>query len=591
MIRMQTLFAAFLTLTFVAGLGLTQNQEPAKAGKDKDGEKDKKKPTIEQLLEPDTFKDDLKIVRERGFKGEGPDLIEYFRERTLKQPDPKEITSLVRQLGDEEFALRESAYTKLAGMGAAALTGLKEGENDPSLEIRKRVAELKTRIDTKAEPTLQAAAARVLAKLKTEGTAEVLMAFLPFVNDTMVIDEICKTLGAVAVRDGKADPLLVKSLEDTVPVKRGAAGEALVRAEVKDQIANVKKLLQDKDINVRFRVCMAMLTSQDKDILPVMVDLMGELTPNQLWPIEEALVRLAGDKSPNVSLGNDAASRKTTRDAWAKWLAENEKNVDMTRLTRENLYLGYTLIVQYNNRIGAGMRVNVGEVYELDTKKNVRWKFEVNSYPVDAQVVGGNRVIIAEYNGNRVTERDTKGDIKWEYNCGGNPFQVQRLPNGNTFIAMQSRLIEVDRNKNEVWSMQRNQGDIIRARKLPNGDVCFITNQGVNGTYTRMEAKTQKTIKSFNVTGVQVLFGCMDVLANGNIIVPHYQQQRVVEYNQDGGQVATFNLNWPNSVVRLPNGNTLIASQNTRQIVEFDTNRNQVATHTCDGQVFVARRR
>ena len=135
------------------------------------------------------------------------------------------------------------------------------------------------------------------------------------------------------------------------------------------------------------------------------------------------------------------------------------------------------------------------------------------------------------------------------------------------------------------------QGDIIRARKLPNGDVCFITNQGVNGTYTRMEPKTQKTIKSFNVTGVQVLFGSMEVLPNGNIIVPHYQQQRVVEYNQDGAQVATFNLNWPNSVVRLPNGNTLVASQNTRQIVEFDTNRNQIATHTCDGMVFVARRR
>ena len=67
-------------------------------------------------------------------------------------------------------------------------------------------------------------------------------------------------------------------------------------------------------------------------------------------------------------------------------------------------------------------------------------------------MLGATRVLVAEYQGGRVTERDTKGDVKWEYACGGNPFAVQRLPNGNTFIAMQGRLIEVDRNKNEVWS-------------------------------------------------------------------------------------------------------------------------------------------
>ena len=55
--------------------------------------------------------------------------------------------------------------------------------------------------------------------------------------------------------------------------------------------------------------------------------------------------------------------------------------------------------------------------------------------------------------------------------------------------------------------------------------------------------------------------------------------------------MGTFNVNWPNSVVRLPNGNTLVASQNTRTITEFDRNRNVVTTHVCDGMVFIARRR
>ncbi len=393
------------------------------------------------------------------------------------------------------------------------------------------------------------------------------------------------------MKAGKVDPLLIKALADPIAVKRGAAGEALLRAGIKEETPNVKKLLKDTDISVRYRISKAMLTSQDRDILPVMIDLMADLDPGKLWPIEEALVRLAGDKAPNVSLGNDPVSRKTCRDGWAKWLADNDKTIDMARLTAGDLFLGYTLVVQQNNRIGGGFKGNMGEIYEMDTKKNVRWKIEVNTYPVDAQIVPGNRVLIAEWQGNRVTERDIKGDIKWDYNCGANPFQVQRLPNGNTFIAMTGRLIEVDRNRKEVWSYQHAQNNLIRARKLPNGEVVFITNQGINGTYTRMDPKTQKVNKSFNVTAVQVQFGNMEVLPNGNIIVPHYQQQRVIEYDGNGAQVATFNVNWPNSVVRLPNGNTLVASQNTRTITEFDRNRNQVATQQCDGMVFVVRRR
>ena len=314
----------------------------------------------------------------------------------------------MRQLGDEDFPTRETAYTKLAGMGAAALTGLKQGENDPNLEIRKRVADLKTRIDTKAEPTLQAAAARVLAKLKTEGTADVLMQFLPFVNDTMVVDEICKTLGAVAVRDGRVDPMIVKALDDNVAVKRGAAGEAVLAPTSRARSAmsrSCSRTPTSMSASASAWPCSPRRTRTSS----------GHGRSDGRPDAESALAHRGSPRAVRRRKGPQRQPRQRrgvtqdARDAWAKWLAENEKNVDMSRLTRDNLYLGYTLIVQYNNRIGAGMRVNVGEVYELDTKKNVRWKFEVNTYPVDAQIVGGNRVVVAEYNGNRVTERDTKG--------------------------------------------------------------------------------------------------------------------------------------------------------------------------------------
>src|SRR6516162_297898 len=151
MFRYKPALAALMMFGFLVGWGMTQGP----AGKDK---KDAKDPPIKRPAEPDTFKDDLKIVRESGLKGEGPDLLEYFRKKTLKQPDPKEIAALVKQLGDEDFGTREKAFTTLVSMGASALAGIKAGENDPDLEVRERVADLKKRIDTKAEPILQAAA-------------------------------------------------------------------------------------------------------------------------------------------------------------------------------------------------------------------------------------------------------------------------------------------------------------------------------------------------------------------------------------------------------------------------------------------------
>jgi hypothetical protein len=90
---------------------------------------------------------------------------------------------------------------------------------------------------------------------------------------------------------------------------------------------------------------------------------------------------------------------------------------------------------------------------------------------------------------------------------------------------------------------------------------------------------------------VPVLFGSMDVLPNGNVLVPDFQQNRVVEYNGEGKQIAQFNVQWPNSALRLPNGNTLVASQNTRKVMEFTRDGRIAWEYSSDGMVFNAKRR
>lgn len=88
-----------------------------------------------------------------------------------------------------------------------------------------------------------------------------------------------------------------------------------------------------------------------------------------------------------------------------------------------------------------------------------------------------------------------------------------------------------------------------------------------------------------------MLFGSIDVLPDGGVLIPDFQKSSVVEFNANGKEVNSFKVNWPNSVMRLPNGNTLVASQNTRRIAEYDRTGREVWSHVLDGMPFNARRR
>jgi hypothetical protein len=572
-----------LLIAFSAAMaaGLARSQNPP-AGQ----------PSVKQ---PDVSAHDLKALRDVGLPGDGPSLLEYFRKQTVPVGDPKKIEMFIRDLGNEDFNTREQAYASLAAIGAAAATGLKQYEQDKDTELRKRVLDLKRRIDSKAEPAVQVAACHVIARTRPAGAADVLLAFLPFATDNSVVDEIAVTLANVAVVDGKVDPLLVKTLADKSPVKRGAAAEALVRGKADTELGAVRGLLKDSDAQVRLRVAMALVPRREKEVVPTLIDLLGELNPDQLWPAEEVLIRLAGDKAPPVSLGSDRATRKVAQDAWQKWYAANSDKIDLTRIETADRTQGFTvLVLQVNNRVVAGkMRGVTYEVMEIAADKSVRWKFDVSDQIVDAQVVGDNRVLCAEFSQSRITERDFTGKILSTKPVGGPPISVQRLPNGNTFVVKQNGLAEFDRNGEEVYTYHQ-QGNIMRGKKLRNGEVCIIVNQGM-GVFMRMDTKN-KVLQRFNVNPINSFFGSMDIVPGGGIVVPD-SRGRVVEYDKDGKEAHSINVQFPMGVQRLPNGNTLVTTQNvganTGRVAEFTKDGGELMTFQPEtpGTILNARRR
>ena len=360
--------------------------------------------------------------------------------------------------------------------------------------------------------------------------------------------------------------MLVKALDDKIGVRRGAAAVALCKRGAGDNLPAVKKLFKDPDADVRLRTAMTVLTvARDKDAVPVLISLLPDLPADRVWEAEEMLVYLAGDKAPSVSVVGDAAARAKARDAWATWWADNNAGIDLAKLDlNEKHELGYLLIIENNFPGKPG-----GRLVEQDATGKARWEIEGVNFPQDAQVTSGNRVLIIDNNGQRVCERETTGDKKvlWEKNVPA-AFRVQRLPNGNTFVACRNALLEYDRSGKEVLNQARNNETILDAQKscATARSSCVPTRAATPGSTPRARRSRPARVP-FNVNfGV----GGGEVLPNDHVLISSPNIGKVYEYDADGKTVMEANVQLANNFFRLSNGHTLVTCQNQTHVVELD---------------------
>jgi outer membrane protein assembly factor BamB len=214
---------------------------------------------------------------------------------------------------------------------------------------------------------------------------------------------------------------------------------------------------------------------------------------------------------------------------------------------------------------------------ELGTDNQPRWQIDNLIFPLDAQYLPGDRVLIAEYHAARVTERNTKGEVLWQKRLNGGPLVAQRLPNGNTFIATDSQLLEYDRADKEVLSVNMPERRIMKAMKLPNGEIACLTSEG---RVVRLDPQG-KEMFGFTVSlGMRLFGGRIHMLSSGRVLVPQNAENKVVEYDARGKAVWEVAVEQPVAAVRLPNGNTLVTTMlPERGAVEFDRNGKEVWTY------------
>jgi len=523
-----------------------------------------------------------KLLRTHKLPTSGPALLDFFADRTPSPERIERVKAIIVRLGAPAYDTRVDADAQLNKLAKLARPILREAVRDGRLplETRRRLELVLKNNPEDMEPALAEATAFLIARQKPAGAARTLLAYLPFATNPQVIAAVRESLPQVALTEGEPHPALKAALTDANPLVRGIAGEALIRAGGVRFKPLVKKLLDDEHKSVRWHLLGALVEARDRDAVPLTINLLGEIGKERAWEVEDLLCRVAGEKGPGVYL-SEADSAAAIERAWRDWWTKNADEVDLAKLTSEPPFLGNTLVTQMVP--GKGL---VGKVLEVGPDNEKLWEIEGLRYPVDARIIGPNRVLVAEYFSRKVTERDFKGNILWE-KAIDMPIHCQRLPNGHTFIGSRRQLLLVDRDGKELFQHFAATTSICAAYRFRNGQMLMVNSAGI---LTHLD-QGGREIRTFKVGQVYAMGGNIDVLPGGRILVPAYRENRVVEYNLEGKELWSASVRQPVSATRLPGGNVLVVSMGQLRILELDRGGEEVWTLDVEGRPWRARKR
>jgi len=510
-------------------------------------------------------------------------LIEEFRARTLDPSERGKVAEHLKRLGDANYRLREKSAQALVQSGAKVLVDLRQAAKDPDGERARRAEDCITKIVARDTKRVPSGSARLVALTRPSGAAEAMLGYLPFADDDDgMIVEVKAALTAIAFdSNGKPEPALAKALSDSYPARRSAAGEALTKGGVLALRGDVKKLLADVDPLVRQPVAAALTMAGERDAVPVLIGILAELPAHQSWQAQDVLHQLAGDKSPLALLGDNPEERKKYRDLWSQWWQANAASINLAKLMSTPAYLGYTLLIEVGNN-------NQGRVAEVGRDGKIRWQINNLKYPVDAFVLPGERVLITEWDGNRVGEWDFRGNLLWKQEgLEGRTTNAQRLPNGNTFICTTNVLTEVDRTGRAIYQVRVKQG-LTAGYRSTTGEIICLRNDGQVVRYDT----AGKELKTFASNRDASWTSGIDLMRNGNILVSQpTPRQKVTEFTPDGKVVKEWGAPQVTTATKMANGNILAASHHDRIVIEYDASGKKVWEYKDEYHIFRARRR
>jgi HEAT repeat protein len=266
-----------------------------------------------------SLEDEL-VLKGAGLGADGPGLLDFFRQRSQSRVSAVHLAQLARQLGDPSPATRARAAAEMIALGPAAVPMLRQVVKDPdnaeAAALARRGLEY---LAGDRSSSLPLAAARLLAARQPPGTVAVLLAYLPFADNEAVLEEVKATLAAVAYRNGKADPELIRALDDPLSLRRAVAIDVLCETGSAEPRAALRKLLDDARPLVRLRAAVALAAVKEEKAIPTLIGLLAELPPAYARQAQESLANVAPEEAAKIPLGDTATARARCSAAWSAW--------------------------------------------------------------------------------------------------------------------------------------------------------------------------------------------------------------------------------------------------------------------------------
>jgi hypothetical protein len=462
--------------------------------------------------------------------------------------------------------------------GRSALPWLREVAKNGETETSRRAGYCIQVIEANTRLGLSATASRVLAERKTLGAAETLLAYLPFIDESWVEDDIRQNLKQLALVDGKAIDCIEQALTDKEAKRRAAAAWIVGLSSNSDQRQKVHARLSDESAEVRFLAASSLLSTREPSAVPTLIALLSANAADLAWRSEDLLFRLAGETGPPswLDLARDNQNNKV-QIAWTEWWKNHQNKIDWKSLHLDAQALGLTLVAESQPSDGSG------RLYEINATGAIRWQVNLHN-PIDAQWLPGGRLLVGDSRGSLIYEMDTRGSIAWKH-FGVSPTSLQRLPNGNTVVSTYQKILELTRDGKTTFEYVT-QGHTYHARKTIDNRYVWIDACGEIGEVD----ETGKLLAKTKISG-GLAWGSIEPLRNGRYLVALGGVGKVQEVDMAGKVYWEKAVNNPNRAVRLANGHTLVASHGDASVYEFDAQGNERWKHACAGRPFAVQRR
>ncbi|MEX0715347.1 MAG: PQQ-binding-like beta-propeller repeat protein [Planctomycetaceae bacterium] len=500
-----------------------------------------------------------RTLAEHGIQPTAEDIRKYLDSLEPSPEETRRIDGLIRQLGDDDFFLREEAMAELLRQPAASIALLERAVAGSDPEIRWRAGRLLEHGRGKNARILLSAY-RVIERSRIQGVAPQVLSSMVHCDDDFHQRAAERALAATVLPEDA--PLLRQALAAEVPARRIAAVSALVALLGDAARPDLAPLLEADADDVRYHAAVALVNLEDRAALEVLGELLDSDDLQVRAKSAQSLRAVSGERLPFVAY-ETAENRAAAARAWRNWIAAQGGTAELALpIDLAAPHFDRTLICCYSP----------GKVVEVDAAGKRLWEINVAG-PWGCQGLPNGHRLVASHNNHTVVEYDDAGKEVWKATVPSNPFSVQRIENGNTLVAVYGNrsLVEIRPDRSIAWRIDTG-GQPTDARRLDDGNT--LTCLSDQNKVVEFDRQGKSVWEVAGMNGPR----SASRLDNGHTLVVQSNARKVVEVDREGRVVWSkqFGTNLFDAQ-RLPNGNTLVGTQ--QGVQEFDADGNVVWEH------------